>query len=140
MLLHNPKIIFQDCAYYYYQKSNPKSLTSHASVDRLSEMIKAVSEIEKKINKYNLQKYLNNEFQLFKLKQKIWFISISKLNVNDNVWNLFPETNPFISKVNVLFYYKIVLFLDSIKLRFFSNKIIYLIGLVQALLQERKEK
>ncbi|EFO1443026.1 glycosyltransferase family 2 protein, partial [Escherichia coli] len=49
-------------------------------------------------------------------------------------------TNPFISKVNVLFYYKIVLFLDSIKLRFFSNKIIYLIGLVQALLQERKEK
>ena len=60
----------------YYQKSNPKSLTSHASVDRLSEMIKAVSEIEKKINKYNLQKYLNNEFQLFKLKQKIWFISI----------------------------------------------------------------
>ncbi|EFN8019312.1 glycosyltransferase family 2 protein, partial [Escherichia coli] len=76
----------------------------------------------------------------FKLKQKIWFISISKLNVNDNVWNLFPETNPFILKVNVLFYYKIVLFLDSIKLRFFSNKIIYLIGLVQALLQERKEK
>lgn len=140
VLLHNPKIIFQDCAYYYYQKSNPKSLTSHASVDRLSEMIKAVSEIEKKINKYNLQKYLNNEFQLFKLKQKIWFISISKLNVNDNVWNLFPETNPFISKVNVLFYYKIVLFLDSIKLRFFSNKIIYLIGLAQALLQERKEK
>ncbi|EMM4084154.1 glycosyltransferase family 2 protein [Shigella flexneri] len=140
VLLHHPKIIFQDDAYYYYQKSNPKSLTNHASVNRLSEMIKAVNEIENKIKKYNAQKYLNNDFQLFKLKQKIWFISISKLNVNDNVWDLFPETNSFISKVNVPFYYKVVFFLDSIKMRFFSNKIIYLIGLVQVLFQERKGK
>lgn len=131
VLLNARKISFLDKAYYFYRRDNLESITSRIDKDKISKMQTAVNEIENLLKRSAFSGFIVNELNEFKLQQKVWFISANKMEVDNAIWDLFPESNANILAANIKIYYKLALIFDFLKMRYFSNFIINIVGLIQ---------
>lgn len=131
VLLNAQKIAFLDKAYYFYRRDNLESITSRIDKNKISKMKTAVNEIENLLRRSTFSGFIANELNEFKLQQKVWLISVNKMDVDNTIWDLFPESNDNILSSNIKIYYKLALLFDSLKMRYVSNFIIYIIGLIK---------
>lgn len=131
------KISFIDKSLYHYRRDNPNSLTSKIDEVKINNVVNAINFIEffllENIAEISFAKPLNK----FKLTQKVWFLSQSKMSSNNISWNMFQKDKLPIIDSDIRFYYKLILVLHNIGYHYLAKKILYIIGYIQVKIKGR---
>ncbi|MBY7766021.1 glycosyltransferase family 2 protein [Vibrio fluvialis] len=111
-LLLSNKTIHIPKSYIYYNKDNNNSITSNIDEKKILHVEMALSLIEKHLVSEGLYKKFCSNLNVFKLKQKLWFILSTEGHLPKKLLKLFPESKENICTLNRNLIYKAMLYVS----------------------------
>ncbi|HGH5986104.1 glycosyltransferase [Proteus mirabilis] len=109
VLYFSKSIRYINKAFYHYNLKNENSITSSINSKKIMHINESIRLIKLFLIANNLNEITNNELNIFKLNQKIWFIYSQGKSIDNDVLALYPEASSMIFKLPKGIHTKLIL-------------------------------
>ncbi|MEY0696864.1 glycosyltransferase family 2 protein [Providencia rettgeri] len=126
-LYFSKSITYINKAFYHYNLKNENSITSSINSKKIMHINEAIKLIKLFLIENNLNEIANNELNIFKLNQKIWFIYSQEKSIGNDVLALYPEASSMIFKLSNGIHTKLILLSAAYNLKIVTKILLYTI-------------
>lgn len=126
-LYFSKSITYINKAFYHYNLKNENSITSSINSKKIMHINESIKLIKLFLIENNLNEIANNELNIFKLNQKIWFIYSQEKSIDNDVLALYPEASSMIFKLSNGIHTKLILLSAAYNLKIVTKILLYTI-------------
>ncbi|MDQ5992055.1 glycosyltransferase family 2 protein [Providencia stuartii] len=126
-LYFSKSITYINKAFYHYNLKNENSITSSINSKKIMHINESIKLIKLFLIENNLNEIANNELNIFKLNQKIWFIYSQEKSIDNDVLALYPEASSMIFKLSNGIHTKLILLSAAYNLKIVTKILLYII-------------
>ncbi|MEQ4671091.1 glycosyltransferase family 2 protein [Providencia manganoxydans] len=120
-------ISYMNKAFYHYNHKNESSITSSINSKKITHINESIRLINLFLITNDLNEIANNELNIFKLNQKIWFIYSQEKSIGNDILSLYPEASPMIFKLSNGIHTKLILLSAAYNLKIVTKTLLYTI-------------
>lgn len=124
-LFFSKSITYINKAFYHYNCKNENSITSSINSKKIVHVNESIKLIKLFLIENNLNEIANNELNIFKLNQKIWFIYSQEKSIDNDVLALYPEASSMIFKLSNGIHTKLILLSAAYNLKIVTKILLY---------------
>ncbi|WP_272691866.1 glycosyltransferase family 2 protein [Providencia sp. PROV143] len=124
-LCFSKSITYINKAFYHYNLKNESSITSSINSKKIVHINESIKLIKLFLIENNLNEIANNELNIFKLNQKIWFIYSQEKSIDNDVLALYPEASSMIFKLSNGIHTKLILLSAAYNLKIVTKILLY---------------
>lgn len=124
-LFFSKSITYINKAFYHYNRKNENSITSSINSKKIVHVNESIKLIKLFLIENNLNEIANNELNILKLNQKIWFIYSQEKSIDNDVLALYPEASSMIFKLSNGIHTKLILLSAAYNLKIVTKILLY---------------